>query len=62
VRKDRIERDDGGTLFLDECGEGPPPARVRLLRIPSRRVVRTRRWRKTIDRPRARCRCNTPRP
>ncbi len=33
VRKGWFERADGGTLFLDECGELPPAAQVRLLRI-----------------------------
>ena len=32
-RKGWFERADGGTLFLDECGELPPAAQVRLLRI-----------------------------
>ena len=32
-RKGWFERSDGGTLFLDECGELPPAAQVRLLRI-----------------------------
>jgi transcriptional regulator with GAF, ATPase, and Fis domain len=33
LRKGWFERADGGTLFLDECGELPPAAQVRLLRI-----------------------------
>jgi transcriptional regulator with GAF, ATPase, and Fis domain len=33
TRKGWFERADGGTLFLDECGELPPAAQVRLLRI-----------------------------
>src|SRR5207237_3548995 len=33
IRKGWFERADGGTLFLDECGELPPAAQVRLLRI-----------------------------
>jgi transcriptional regulator with GAF, ATPase, and Fis domain len=33
VRKGWFERADGGSLFLDECGELPPAAQVRLLRI-----------------------------
>lgn len=32
-RRGWFERADGGTLFLDECGELPPAAQVRLLRI-----------------------------
>lgn len=32
-RKGWFERADGGTLFLDECGELPPAAQVRLLRV-----------------------------
>src|SRR5262245_4207787 len=33
LRKGWFERADRGTLFLDECGELPPAAQVRLLRI-----------------------------
>jgi hydrogenase-4 transcriptional activator len=33
LRKGWFERADQGTLFLDECGELPPAAQVRLLRI-----------------------------
>jgi transcriptional regulator with GAF, ATPase, and Fis domain len=33
VHKGWFERADKGTLFLDECGELPPAAQVRLLRI-----------------------------
>jgi hydrogenase-4 transcriptional activator len=33
ARKGWFERADRGTLFLDECGELPPAAQVRLLRI-----------------------------
>jgi hydrogenase-4 transcriptional activator len=33
IHKGWFERADGGTLFLDECGELPPAAQVRLLRI-----------------------------
>ena len=33
LRKGWFERADGGTLFLDECGELPPAAQVRLLRV-----------------------------
>jgi hydrogenase-4 transcriptional activator len=33
MRAGWFERADGGTLFLDECGELPPAAQVRLLRI-----------------------------